>query len=104
MAMEQELSNITAIMQMMLEMKTQDRQAEQRRIEREETRMEEMRVAEQKRIEREEIRQEEQLKREECKLIALRAAQPVVPQTVTMQNHTLPKITEQEEIETFVAV
>ena len=66
--------------------------------------MEEMRVAKQKRIEREEIRQEEQLKREERMLISLREAQPVVPQMVTLQNQTLLKMTEQEEVETFVAM
>ena len=68
------------------------------------TKLEEIRAAEQKRIKREEVRQKEQLKKEECMLIALREAQPVVPQTVTIQNQTLPKMTDQEEVETIVVM
>ena len=85
MAREQE-SNVTAMMQMMLKMRAEDRKAEQRWVE------------------REEARREEDLRREERMLLALRAAQPAVPQTVTIQNHKLPEMREGEEVETFIAM
>ena len=97
-------SNITAIMQMMLNMKAEDRKGEQRRIDREEERQAEDRRREDIRREEKLRRREEELKREERLMIALTAAQPAVPQTVTILNHKLPEMKDSEEIEIFVSM
>ena len=37
-------------------------------------------------------------------ILALKAAQPAVPQTVTVVNHELPRMKDGEDIDTFVAM
>ena len=109
MAREQEHLNVMVIMQIMLEMRTEDRKAEKRRVEEDrkadQRRVEDDKKAEQRRVEKEEARREEDLRRETRMLIALQAAQPAVPQTVTIQNHKLPEMREGEDMDQmFVAM
>ena len=89
--------NMTAILQLMMEMKAEDRRAEQRREDREEERRRETERKDQ-------LRREEDHKREETFLIALKAAQPAVPQIVTILNHKLPDMKDNEDIDMFVAM
>ena len=58
---------------------------------------------ERRREEREEKLHRENERREE-RLLALKDAQPAVPQTVTIVNHKLPDMREGEEIETFLGM
>ena len=83
--------NIVSVLQMMkMEMRADDKKAEQQRLDDRERRDEE--------------RREEELRREERMMLALRAAQPAVPQTVTIVNHKFPEMKEGEEIDTFIAI
>ena len=83
-------ANIASVLQLMMQMRTDDREAEQRR--------------EDRRIEREEQNKREVERREERLLLALKEAQPAVPQTVTIVNQKLPDMREGEEIETFLGM
>ena len=82
-------ANIASVLQLMMQMRTDDREAEQRREDR---------------IEREEQNKREVERREERLLLALKEAQPAVPQTVTIVNQKLPDMREGEEIETFLGM
>ena len=73
MARETEQTHMTAIMQIMMEMRAEERKAE---LEREERRVE----REKRRLEREQRQREEDMKREERLMTTLREAQPTVPQ------------------------
>ena len=80
---ESERGSVERIMDMMLQMQTQENE---------------------KRYKREEDRRRDDLRREERLIEALRQAQPAVPQTVTIVNQKLPEMREGEDIDTFVAV
>ena len=88
-------THIASVLQMMMEMRAEDDTEERERRE-EERRRENLR--------REETRREEELRREESMILALKAAQPAVPQTVTVVNHELPRMKDGEDIDTLVAM
>ena len=105
-------TSMADVMKLMLEMRANDKAEQERReIEREERsriREEEMRRNNERREEdrerrEEEIRREAE-RREERMLLAIKEAQPAVPQTVNLMNHKLPKMEPTDEIEQFVGL
>ena len=72
------------------ELERETQREEERRVEKEETRIREERRETERRREKEEL------------LIALREAQPVVHQTVHISGTKLPKMTEGEDVITFI--
>ena len=120
MAQKEEMS-VTDLMKMMLEMSNRDKQeARQREIEREERAIEreEKRLRDQadreeerrreddrreeRRIERKKREKEVAAEREVQLLATLKAAQPVVPQTVHLDNTKLPVMSKGEDVELFL--
>jgi len=87
-------NKMTDVMQLMLKMQTENSEADLRRE----------RDREAERDRREDQRRKEAEAREERILIALKEAQPVVPQTVTLMNHKLPKMEQGDQIEHFVSL
>ena len=90
MAREMEQTNFTQIMHMMMDMRADDRKTERER--------------EDRRIEREDRLRQDDIRRQERLLTTLKEAQPVVPQTITIQNHKLPEMKEGEDMELYVAM
>ena len=60
-------------------------------------------MEEERRREREEMRRERD-EREEKLLLALKQAQPVVPQTIHLDNIQVPQMNKGEDVEKFLAV
>ena len=87
-------TSIAEVMQMMLKMHADDRAAD---LKREQDR-------EEGRKRRDDELRREAERREERILIALKGAQPAIPQNVTIINSKLPKMKEGEQIETFIAM
>ena len=88
---------MASVLQLMIQMRADDKEADRVRQE-ERDRLEQEREI--RRIER-----EAQAQRDTREMITtLRAAQPAVPQTVTIVNHDLPKMKDDDEIETFIAM
>ena len=83
-------TSMAEVLQMMIQMRTEDRAADLKR--------------EQERQRRDDDMRRDNERREDRLLAALKEAQPVVPQTVTIVNHKLPKMKPGEEIETFVGM
>ena len=100
---QQKETSLADIMQQMLRMQTEN---DNRAREREEKREEERLVREEE-SKRERLRWEYEMKRDrderETKiLLALKEAQPAVPQTVHIENVKFPKMKEGEDVEVFV--
>ena len=85
------------MVQMRADNRADDLRREQERI------LEQERREEYRQKREDEIRRKAQ-QREERLLLALKEAQPAVPQTVTIQSNKLPKMREGEEIETFIGM
>ena len=101
MAREGEKGELVQIMEMMMQMRAEDKKAEQRK---EESRIREMREQEDRRVEREVKREDEREAREQRLLTTLREAQPAVPQTVTIQSHKLPEMKDSDDAELFMSL
>ena len=120
MAQKEEVS-VTELMKMMLELNNRDKEEarkreierEERAIEREDKRLREQADREeerrreddrreQRRIEREEKEREVAAEREVQLIATLKAAQPVVPQTVYLENTKLPVMSKGEDVELFL--
>ena len=107
---KKEEASMTEVFQQMLQMQLQSEekriarelQNEENRLAREEERRAEDLRREDRRVVREQEIREENERREEKFLLALKEAQPVVPQTVHVENTRLPKMTEGEDIATFI--
>ena len=87
-------TSMAEVMQMMLKLQSDNREADLRRD----------REREIERQTRDDQLRREAEQREERLLLALKEAQPVVPQTVTIVNQKLPEMKEGEEIEVFVSM
>ena len=87
-------TSMAEVMQMMLKLQSDNREADLRRD----------REREIERQRRDDQLRREAEQREERLLLALKEAQPVVPQTVTIVNQKLPEMKEGEEIEVFVSM
>ena len=92
MAREEEKSSVEKLMELMVKMRMDDKKEMRERDER----------LERIRTERDEKREEEWQEREERLLISLKAAQPSVPQKVTINSNRLPSTKEGNDIETFL--
>ena len=120
MAQKEEVS-VAELMKMMLEMNNRDKEEarkreierEERAIEREDKRLRDQADREEERRREDDRREERRIEREakekenaaerEVQLIAtLKAAQPVVPQTVYLENTKLPVMSKGEEVEIFL--
>ena len=120
MAQKEEVS-VTELMKMMLELNSRDKEEarkreierEERAIEREDKRLREQADREEERRREDDRREQRRIEREakekeaaaerEVQLIAtLKAAQPVVPQTVYLENTKLPAMTKGEDVELFL--
>ena len=87
-------TSMADVMKLMLEMRASDKEAEARReIEREE-----------RARARDDERTRDSERREERMLLAIKEAQPAVPQTVNLMNHKLPKIEPTNDVEQFVGL
>ena len=97
-----ETDKLAKILAAMMERNESDRvRDEERRVREEERKLEQARI--QERREEEQIRREERQAKETRDMIeALREAQPVVPQTVHIENTKLPKMSEGEDVEVFL--
>ena len=99
-------TNMADIMKMMLEMNARDKQdrdrreAERDRID-EERRQEDMR-REERREQREQELREEALRREDRLVAAMKDNMPAIPQTVHISSTKLPKMTEGEDLQSFI--
>ena len=106
MARESEKSSVEKLMEMMLSMKMdeQKRDDERRREERQrdEDRKREEREREDRRERERREEKEERLAREERLITTLKAAQPAIPQKVTINSNRLPAMKEGEDIEVFL--
>ena len=106
MARESEKTSVETLMEMMISMQVEEKKREQARErqeeEREERRGRERREEKAERRELEAKRQEAQLAREERLLVSLKAAQPVVPQKVTISSNRLPLMKPGDDIEVFI--
>ena len=87
-------TSMVEVMQMMLKLQSDNREADLRRD----------REREIERQTRDDQLRREAEQREERLLLALKEAQPIVPQTVTIVNQKLPEMKEGEEIEVFVSM
>ena len=94
-------TSMADVLQLMLKMRADDRAAEEKKEQERERREELIRQDRERRDE--DVRREAE-RREERLLTALKEAQPVVPQTVTIVNQKLPDMKEEEEIETFIGM
>ena len=120
MAREGETS-LAEVLKMMMQMNASDKEERQKRddereqqqLAREEKRLKDLkdrenerRIEEERREERRELREqkfrEETEEREAKLLLALKEAQPMVPQTVHISGTKLPKMTEGEDLTTFI--
>ena len=106
-------ASIEAMMQLLLQARLDDKERERKREEereerailREQERQEELRDRERreaKRIEEEYEREEKRQRREEKLWLAIKEAQPAVPQTVQLNSCKLPKMKEGEDITSFM--
>ena len=108
MARERDKGGLERIMEMIIQMRAEDKKEAQLR---EEKRDREERQREQMRLEGEETRvrevreqKEADLRREERLLTTLKVAQAAVPQHVTIQNQKLPEMKDTDEVELFVTM
>ena len=118
---KREETSMADVLKMMIDMSTRDKQdrerreaeREQQQIDREEKRRQEQvardeeRRAEDLRREERRLRREQEIrdeteKREERLLVALKEAQPVVPQTVHLDNTKLPTMAKGDDINLFI--
>ena len=108
-------NSMEAMMQLLLQARLDDQARERKREEereekeliREEKRQEEKRERERqeaKRIEEEYEREERRQQREEKLLLAIREAQPAIPQTVHLDSTKLPVMSKGEDLELFLEV
>ena len=99
-------NSMEAMMQLLLQARLDDQARDRKREEEhEERRQEEMREREKRearRIEEEYEREERRQLREEKLLLAIKEAQPAVPQTVQINSCKLPKMKEGEDITSFI--
>ena len=99
-------NSMEAMMQLLLQARLDDQARDRKREEkREKRRQEEMREREKRearRIEEEYEREERRQQREEKLLLAIKEAQPAVPQTVQINSCKLPKMKEGEDITSFI--
>ena len=87
-------TSMADVMKLMLEMRASDKEAEARReIEREE-----------RATARDDERRRDSERREERMLLAIKEAQPAVPQTVNLMNHKFPKMEPTDDVEQFVGL
>ena len=104
MAQKKEMTMAEVFQQMaQLQMQRDERMETERRKEREDREAERKREQEERRRDMEEMRRERD-EREEKVLLALKAAQPVVPQTVHIDNTHIPQMKKGEDVERFIGV
>ena len=107
---KREETSMAGVFQKMMEMQLQSEEKRiARELQNEENRLareEERRVEEARREERREQRElelkEERDRREAKLLLALKEAQPTVPQTIHLENTRLPKMTDGEDVASFI--
>ena len=99
-------TSIEAMMQLLVQARIDDQVRDRRREqEREERRQEEKREDERRearRVQEEYEREEKRQEREDRLLLAIKEAQPAVPQTVQIHSCKLPKMKEGEDITSFI--
>ena len=88
-------TSIERMMQLLLEARLEDKERERKREEQD-------RIREAKHEEDEYLREEKRLQREEKLLMAIKEAQPAVPQTVHLNSCKLPKMKEGKDITSFI--